>query len=279
MTEATTPATYGRAFGFERALDSAGAVIGPVLALLFVATAGLRWTFALTLIPGIAAALLIVFAVHEKEHVPQPHVRLWGGMKLLPGEYRWFLAGVGIAGLGGFSNTLLILWATEAFRAAYGVEQAVTLAMLFYVGYNVIYTISCYVTGILADRLSKKWVLATGYALAVIPALFLLMPGESLWKFAVVFGASGLYMGVWETTESSTAASLLPGELRGVGFGTLATVNGIGDLVASILVGFLWFISPAWAMAYVIGTSLAGAAIIARTHPPEVAPAVCERSG
>ncbi len=270
LTEATTPATYGRAFGFERAMDSAGAVIGPILALLLVATVGLSWTFALTLIPGLAAALLIAFAVREREHAPQPHVRLWGGIKMLPGDFRSFLAGVGIAGLGDFSNTLLILWATQAFTAQYGLEQAVKLAMLFYVGYNIVYTISCYVSGSLADRLPKKWVLAAGYALAVIPACALLVPGDSFWKFGIAFGVSGLYMGVWETVESSTAASLLPAGIRGIGFGTLATVNGVGDLISSVLVGLVWVISPTWAMSYVIVTSLAGAAIIVSTHPPVV---------
>jgi MFS family permease len=272
LTEATTPANYGRAFGLERAMDSAGAVVGPALALLLVTTVGLRWMFALTLVPGLAAALLIAFAVREKEHAPQPHIRLWGGMKALPGDFRLFLVGVGIAGLGDFSNTLLILWATEAFTTRYGLEQAATLAMLFYLGYNVVYTASCYVSGALADRLPKKWVLAAGYSLAVIPALALLVPGDSFWKFGVVFAVSGLYMGVWETVENSTAASLLPAKLRGVGFGTLATVNGMGDLISSTLVGLLWVVSPAWAMSYVIGTSLTGAAIIAATHPPVAAP-------
>jgi MFS family permease len=269
LAEATTPTTYGRAFGFERAMDSAGAVIGPAIAIAVTASLGLRWTFALTLIPGVVAALLIALAVREKEHAPQPHVRLWGGMRALLRDFRLFLCGVGLAGLGDFSNTLLILWATQAFTAEYGLERAATFAMLFYLAYNVVYTVSCYVTGILADRLPKKWVLATGYALAVVPALALLWPGDSFWKFGVVFGFSGMYMGVWETTESSTAASLLPPGLRGIGFGTLATVNGIGDLVSSILVGLLWVIAPGWAMSYVICTSLAGAAVIAWTHPPE----------
>jgi MFS family permease len=272
LAEATTPATYGRAFGFERAMDSAGAVVGPALALLLVATVGLRWTFALTLIPGLAAALVIAFAVREREHAPQPHVRLWGGMKSLPADFRLFLTGVGIAGLGDFSNTLLILWATEAFRASHDLEQAATLAMLFYLGYNVVYTISCYVTGILADRWPKKWVLAAGYALAVVPAAALLLPGDAYWKFAIVFGFSGLYMGVWETTESSTAATLLPAGVRGIGFGTLATVNGIGDLISSAVVGLLWVLSPVWAMSYVMITALTGAAVIAGTHPPVTAP-------
>lgn len=277
LTEATTPATYGRAFGFERAMDSAGAVIGPALALLLVATVGLRWTFAFTLIPGLAAALVIAFAVREKPHAPQPHAHLAGSLQSLPGDFRLILLGVGLAGLGDFSNALLILWATEAFRIQYGLQQAATLAMLFYLGYNVVYTISCYVTGILADKLSKKWLLATGYALAVIPAVALLWPGDPFWKFGIVFGFSGLYMGIWETTESSTAASLLPAKVRGVGFGTLATVNGVGDVISSIVVGLLWAASPVAAMSFVIAVSLAGATVIALTHPP--VPAAAERPG
>ncbi|MBO0721980.1 MAG: MFS transporter [Blastocatellia bacterium] len=267
LTEATTPETYGRAFGLERALDSAGAVVGPVLALLLTASLGLRWTFALTLIPGVIAALLIVFLVREKEHEPQPHSRLWSGMKSLPQEFRRYLFGVGFAGAGDFSNTLLILWATQAFSGRFGLARATTIAMVFYVGYNVVYTVSCYASGMLADRFPKNHVLAIGYSLAVIPALALLWPGASFLKFAIVFGFSGLYMGVWETVENSTAAILLPASIRGMGFGVLATINGLGDFVSSAAVGFLWVLSPAWAMLFVILVSLIGAAIIAGTHP------------
>jgi MFS family permease len=267
LTEATTPETYGRAFGLERAMDSAGAVVGPSLALLLVASLGLRWTFALTLIPGAIAALLIAFLVREREHEPQPHISLWGGMKSLPHEFRRYLYGVGVAGAGDFSNTLLILWATQAFSGRFGVARAATIAMLFYVGYNVVYTVSCYVSGLLADRFPKNRVLAIGYSIAVIPATALLWPGASFVKFAIVFGFSGLYMGVWETLENSTAATLLPASVRGVGFGVLATVNGLGDFISSVSVGFLWVISPVWAMLFVIVVSLTGAAIIVGTNP------------
>lgn len=269
LTEASTPDSYGRAFGFERAMDSAGAVVGPLAALFLVAAVGLRATFVFTLIPGVAAALLIAFLVSEREHAPQPHVRLWGGLKGLPREYRRFLLGVGVAGLGDFSNTLLILWATQAFAAIVGFERAAVLAMAYYVGYNAVYTASCYASGWLADRFPKNRVLAAGYAVAVVPATALLVPGDPFVTFAVVFAASGLYMGVWETVEGTTAASLLPAATRGVGFGALATVNGIGDLVSSIAVGFLWVASPAWAMGYVIATTLAGATIIAGTRHPD----------
>jgi MFS family permease len=139
--------------------------------------------------------------------------------------------------------------------------------MIFYVGYNVVYTVSCYVSGLLADRFPKRWVLAIGYSVAVVPATALLLPGDSLGKFAVVFATAGLYMGVWETLENSAAATLLPASVRGLGFGVLATVNGIGDFVSSAAVGALWVFSPLAAMLLVIASSLSGAAIIASTRP------------
>lgn len=273
LTEATTKETYGRAFGFERSLDSAGAVVGPLLALALVHRSGVRSVFAYTFIPGVVAALLIMTLVREKPHPAQPHARLLGGMRALPERFRRFLLGVGIAGLGDFSNTLLILWAAQAWTPRFGAARAAALAMSFYVGFNVVYAASCYVAGSLADRLPKKGVLATGYALAAIPAAALLWPGASFGKFAVVFGVSGLYMGVWETVESATAAVYLPASVRGVGFGALETVNGVGDLVSSIVVGALWVASPALAMSTVIVTSLLGATIIATTRSSDPTPA------
>jgi len=267
LAEATTPETYGRVFGFERAMDCAGAVIGPSMAIYLIHTVGLKSLFALTLIPGLAAAMCIAFLVREKPHTLQQDRKLSLSLYVLPREFRQFLLGVGIAGLGDFSNAFLILWATQAFTPHYGLETAASYAVLFYIGYNAIYMVSCYANGLLADRFSKKWVLAIGYSLAVIPAAALMVPGDSFVKFAVVFAASGWYMGVWETVESSTAAMLLPSDVRGTGFGVLATVNGIGDLFSSIIVGALWVISPVAAMGFVMAASLIGAAIIARTHP------------
>jgi MFS family permease len=267
LTEATIPDTYGRAFGFDRAMDSAGAVIGPALSLGLVTSVGMRWTFLLTLIPGLIAVALIAFVVREKPHTPELRHGFWHGMNHLPREFHKYLVGVGIAGLGDFSNTLLILWATQAWTPRFGLQQAAVFAMAFYIGYNVVYTASCYVSGYLADHLPKQWILPIGYSIAVIPATGLLMPGDSFLKFAVVFGFSGLYMGVWETLEYTTAATMLPQGNRGAGFGVLATVNGIGDFIASVSVGALWVVSPVYAMIFVIVTSLGGAVVIAGTRP------------
>lgn len=263
LTEATTPETYGRAFGLERSMDSAGAVIGPLLAVLITHALGLRWVFTLTLVPGLLAALTIATLVREKPHAPSEKVGLWVGAQGLPKPFKRYLIGVGLAGIGDFSNTLLILWATQAWSPIYGPIVAGTLAMAFYAGYNVIYTISCYFSGALADRFPKRIILALGYSIAIIPAIALLWPGASFVKFAVVFGASGLYMGVWETVESASAAGFLPANNRGLGFGVLATVNGFGDVISSAVVGALWVLHPFFAMSFVIATSLGGAAVIA----------------
>jgi MFS family permease len=264
LAEATTRETYGRAFGLERAMDSAGAVIGPLVAVAMLAALDVRWVFVCTFVPGILAVLTIVFLVREKPHEPRPKARLWGSLKSLPKPFKEYLVGVGLAGSGDFSKTLLIFWATVAWTPMYGAAEAGAMAMLFYVGYNVVYTVSCYISGMLADRFPKHWVLSIGYSLAVVPAAALLWPGDGLIKFAVTFGISGVYMGVWETVEDSTAATMLPAETRGTGFGLLASVNGIGDLISSALVGYLWaIVSPTTAMLYVIATSLSGAAMIA----------------
>jgi MFS family permease len=247
LTEATTPETYGRAFGLERAMDSLGAVVGPLLAVGLVAAVGLRSTLALTLVPGLAAALVVALLVREAPRAPGPQGtprRVLAGFRGLPASFRRYLAGVGVAGLGDFSNTLLILWATQAWAPELGVLRAARRAMLFYVGYNVVYTVSCWVSGQAADRFPRLRVLAVGYALACVPAVALLLPGAALAKWTLVFAASGAYMGVWETVENAAAAEVLPADRRGAGFGVLATVNGIGDMISSVLVERCGFSRP-----------------------------------
>jgi MFS family permease len=283
LAEATTPETYGRAFGFERAMDTAGAVVGPLLTIGLVAlfTAHgieVRWIFVLTFVPGLAAALLIELLVRERDHTPKPRATFWTGLLDLPANYYRYLAGVGIAGAGDYSRLLLLFLATVAFSSFLDpanprpaeVGWAATLAMAYYVGYNVVYMLSAYFSGALADRFPKNYVLAAGYAVAVVPAVALLLPLNPFATFAVAFAFSGMYMGVWETVENTTAATLLPGHIRGAGFGLLDTVNGLGDLISSAAVGALWnYVSPAVAMGYVIVTSLTGAALIASLRPVE----------
>ena len=263
LAEATTPETYGRAFGLDRAMDSAGAVVGPLLAvvmkgLVAPGLAGLQWLFAFTFIPGSLAALSIAFLVREKPHQPKPHARLWKNLGALPRDFKEFLLGIGIAGLGDFSNTLLILWAIQAWRDATALRPpprgrfCSTSATTSFTRSPATWpdcwpialrSIGCWRLDIVWPR-CRRW----PYCCRAIRSL----------KFALVFGFSGVYMGLWETVESAAAATMLPAEIRGTGFGALETVSGLGDILSSVLIGWLWTVSRAGAMGFVIVASLTG---------------------
>src|SRR6266567_4153059 len=98
LAAAVTPATYGRAFGFERMMDTLGAIIAPVAAWFLLRALHYNYAnlFALTLIPGLAAAILIAFLVQEKERAPVQHISFGARLRILPKPYLKFLAAVGL---------------------------------------------------------------------------------------------------------------------------------------------------------------------------------------
>ncbi|MFN8392336.1 MAG: MFS transporter [Bdellovibrionota bacterium] len=265
MTEATEPGTRGRAFGFERAMDTAGAVLGPILAILLIHRIGIRSLLALTLVPGFLAALCIWVLVEERPHPASSRPSLFSGLGSLSPSYKKFLFAVGIAGAGDYSKTLLILWATEAWSPGLGPTEAARQAMMCYVAFNVLAMVTSSFSGYAADRFSPHRVLTFGYGFAVLPALVLLLPADATLRFLSAFLLSGIFMGIWETVESAAAAELLAQEERGIGFGALATVNGLADFVSSVLVGTLWTVSPQVAMSMVIVCSVVGAALVWRS--------------
>lgn len=94
-------------------------------------------------------------------------------------------------------------------------------------------------------RVSKRLLLVLGYSIGAATALLLALNISSIPALAIVFILGGAYVGVEETLEDSIAAQLLPDVVRGVGFGTMALVNAVGDFISSICVGWLWAISGA----------------------------------
>ena len=112
---AVTQATYGRAFGSERTLDTLGAIVGPATALWLLAVYDYNYPslFTVTLLPGLLAAGLIAFLVVEKQRTPIPNVSFAERLQMLPTSYRRFLVAVGLFGAGDFAHMLLILLATQ----------------------------------------------------------------------------------------------------------------------------------------------------------------------
>jgi MFS family permease len=237
------PNAYGRAFGFERLMDTVGAIAGPLTALwlLEVTAHSYRKVFLWTLVPGLIAVASFWLLVRERPIAARPQRSFLLGLKILPPPFHRLLLGVGTFGAGDFSHSLLILYASRMLAPAHGLARAASLAVGLYTLHNVFYAGSAYASGWLSDHVpSRKAVLAAGYALAGVTAILLSTGTHSLTLLIVIFILAGLYIGTEEALEDSLAAELVPKDQHGMAFGTLAAVNAVGDFLSSLLVGFLW---------------------------------------
>lgn len=242
LAGSVTKETYGRAFGFERMMDTLGAIVGPASTFFLLQAVNHHYPtlFALTLIPGLIATGLIAFAVKEKERKPVPHVSFGESLRALPPRFRKFLVAVGLFGAGDFAHTMLILLAMQKLAPTLGPAKAASIAVGLYVLHNVLYATFSMVAGWLADRFNKGRLLAAGYFLAALMALTIVLLPMNVWTLALVFVIGGVFVAMEETLEDSFCAELVGEEHHGMAFGTLATVNGVGDFVSSLTVGLLW---------------------------------------
>jgi MFS family permease len=262
------PGAYGRAFGFERLMDTVGAIAGPLTALWLLEKTqhSYRQVFLWTLLPGLVAVVMFWLLVRERPMGARTKRSFLVGLKALPVSFRRFLLAVGVFGAGDFSHTMLILYASRALTPVHGAARAASIAVGIYTLHNVFYAGSAYVSGWISDHVrERKYVLAAGYALAVVTALLLCTNTHSLALLGVIAALAGLYIGTEEALEDSVAAELVPKDQHGMAFGTLAAVNAGGDFLSSVLVGFLW---SALSVQAAFGTSallfLIGAVMILR---------------
>jgi MFS family permease len=256
LSDAARPEARGRVFGLHRAGDTSGAVLGPLLGVLLLArlphtnpAAPYRGIFLISLIPGLIAVASMVLLVREKPRQPNPQIRLWASIRHMPRGFVRLLTGVGIFGLGDFSHTLLVLAAAQLLTPAHGALRASQIAALLYALRNGTYAAAAFPVGVLADRMQKRRVLSAGYGMGAltgfgVAALFA-AGVSSVSVLILVFAWGGVYIAVEKSLEAALTADLVPRETRGTAFGLLGSVNGVGDLVASALVGTLWtHVSP-----------------------------------
>ena len=272
LAGAVTKETYGRAFGFERMMDTLGAIVGPASAFFLLQAVHHHYPilFALSLIPGLMAAGLIAFAVKEKERKPVPPISFGARLRILPPRFRKFLVAVGLFGAGDFAHTLLILLAAQKLTPELGAAKAASIAVALYVMHNVFYAGFAVVAGWLADRFPKNMVLASAYALAAVMALAIIFLPITVGTLAGIFMLGGVYVAMEETLEDSFCAELVAEEHHGMAVGALATVNGVGDFLSSILVGALWhWAGTSAAFGYSAVMFIAGAALVVRLRPTE----------
>jgi MFS family permease len=262
------PTTRGKVYGFHRGMDHIGAVVGPALASLFLLFFPDRYRtlFALTIVPGTIAVLLI-FLVREPDapenpgtlsstqpQAPSPkHPKPLDQSGPLPRRFYSFMGVLALFALGNSTDAFLLLKLTDA---AGGVQ----FVPLMWAALHVVKAAVSMVGGIWSDRIGRRAVIASGWLIyALVYGGF--ATSTSLSGLLAWFMLYGFYFGFAEGTEKALVADLAPVSRRGTAFGIYNAVTGLGALLASIVFGAVWSAFGSSA-AFWLGAALALAATV-----------------
>ncbi len=279
LAESVPPEVRGKAFGFHRAGDTVGSILGPLVGVWLLTLLphnppdyAFRRIFLYSLIPGLLSPLAFLLLVKETLRRPGTKKQLWSAVRELPKPYRKYVTAAGVFGMGDFSPTLLILAASTLLAPAYGRVRAAEIAALLYVVRNIVYALGAFPAGALSDRYSKIKILSGGYFLGGLTAFAMALVFAKGWGtvpiLAAVFVLAGLFPAIQDTLEGAIPADLVPEAPKGgTAYGLLGAVSGIGDLVASAMVGTVWtLISPQAAFATAALLMLIGARLMASRY-------------
>ena len=228
----------GAAYGLRQSLDTVGAFLGPLfgVALMLLWAGDFRTVFWFALIPALIAVLLLVFGVEEPgtgagQRKPVNPIR-WKTLAELSGAYWFVVAAGGIFTLARFSEAFLILRAQQQ-----GLPDS--YAPLVLVVMNVVYALSAYPLGKLADRMSHMALLSGGLV-TLIAADLVLAEAQGLAAVALGVALWGLHLGMTQGLLATMVADTAPAQLRGTAFGIFNLASGVAMLIASALAGLLW---------------------------------------
>jgi len=233
LADSSTSQNRGITFGLHRAMDTAGAIVGPLFALGLLGLMGedYRKVFFIAFIPAFFGVLLLFFVEEkkrDKSEVNSPKLNI----TQFDRHFKIFLLVSVIFALGNSSDVFLILRAKD-------LGFSVFLAVLCYVLYNALYAISSAPAGMLSDIISRRKVLIAGFL--VFSFVYL---GFGLIKNPIfvwlLFGIYGIYMGMTEGISKAFVVDLVPEEKRGTAIGIFYTATGLSTLIASSMAGFMW---------------------------------------
>jgi len=256
IAEATPVEERGRAFGFHRAMDHAGAAMGPILASLVLFAGGdVRLVFALAAIPALLSVAVIIFGVEEtpraRERVTAPDEAAGPGPT--PRAFRTYLVAIGVFTLGNSSDAFLLLRAQEVGVSA----AAVPLLWAFHhLAKSALSTHG----GALSDRIGRRSAIAAGWAVYALCYLGFALAARPL-EIWGLFGLYAFHHALSEGPEKALVADLAPVDARGRAFGLYHAISGMTLLPASLLTGWLWQ-SHGPGLAFRIGAGLAAAATL-----------------
>jgi MFS family permease len=253
LAAAATPETRGKVFGFHRAMDHTGAVLGPVLASLFLLAypGHYRTLFLLTIIPGAVAVWMFILVREARTAAPTAQPAALGGdtaWPRLPRRFYLFLVVLFLFALGNSSDAFLLLRLTD-------LSVSPALIPVLWAAHHVVKAGVSIVAGVGSDRRGRRRVIGAGWLVyAVVYTGFAFATSES--SLIVLFLVYGLYYGFAEGTEKALVADLAPAYLRGTAFGLYYAVLGVGALFASIVFGLIWT-AVGTAAAFGFGATLA----------------------
>lgn len=238
VADLTPQPQRGAAYGLRQSLDSVGAFVGPLAALVLMEAFNddFRLVFWLAAIPAIACVATLAFFIREPaQHLPANQTRApirWTVVRRLGSRF-WAVALVGVVlTLARFSEAFLIL-------RAQGAGLPIALIPLVLIVMNVVYSASAYPMGAFADRMDRRILLAAGFG-TLIAADLVLALGINIWTVMAGVALWGLHMGMTQGLLAALVADTAADALRGTAFGVFNFASGIAMLAASVLAGYLW---------------------------------------
>ncbi len=264
IADSTDVEFRGKAFGFHRALDTLGAVLGPVFALilLFYIGENYRLMFLLAFVPAFIGVLLLLLYVSEK--MGEKKEVLSFKFSEFSREFRLFLLVSVIFAIGNSSNAFLILRAKDIFEksslpaivtAGFGTMASIAVVVLGYVVYNITYSLASMPAGTLSDRIGRRNVLAYGFFIfsLVYLGFAVLNEGNMVW---ILFAVFGFYIAMTDGVGKAFIVDLVPLEKRATAIGMYYTATGLLALVSSVIAGLLWDYIGAYAP-FLFGSAVA----------------------